>query len=157
MHGRHLKCFSFPKLIPPQISPQVVSALEHSCLTMHLCLQIANGALVGGGVGGEGVVWTGPAGVVLLRCITSVEPSCAVLFSPWVKWCQPSRLMCPPALIRVGSELEYRSMNGLITCRRRGSEAIWNGQNMKQQHQRLSSGTVLPWQHSCCVVRNLGV
>ncbi|KAG7222664.1 hypothetical protein INR49_026273 [Caranx melampygus] len=39
---------------PPQISPQVVSALKHSCLTMHLCLQIANGALVGGGVGGEG-------------------------------------------------------------------------------------------------------
>lgn len=46
--------FSFPKLNPPQKPLQVVSELEHSCLTMHLCLQLANGALVGGGGGGEG-------------------------------------------------------------------------------------------------------
>lgn len=109
----------------------------------------------------RGVVWTGPAGVVL-RYIISGEPSCAVLFSPWVKWCQPSRLMRPPALIRVGSGLEYRSVNRLtlsrlITCSQHGSEANWNGQNMKWQHQHLSSGTVLPWQHGCCVVRNLEV
>lgn len=33
---------------------EVVSVLEHSCLSVHPCLQIANGALVGGGVGGQG-------------------------------------------------------------------------------------------------------
>lgn len=50
----YLKFLSFPKLNPPQISTQVVPVLEHSCLTMHLCLQMAKSALVGGSVGGEG-------------------------------------------------------------------------------------------------------
>lgn len=109
----------------------------------------------------RGVVWTGPAGVVLCYIISD-EPSCAVLFSPWVKWCEANRLMCPPALIRVGSALGPRSVNRLtlsrlITCSQGGSKADWNGHNMKRQHHHLSSGTVLPWQHSCCVRRNLGV
>lgn len=64
----------------------------------------------------RGVVWIGPAGVVLCYIIAG-EPSCAVLLSPWVKWCQPSRLMCPPALIRGGSELAHRSMGRLTPNR----------------------------------------
>lgn len=121
-----------------------LSLLEDSCFTMHLCLAMASGALVRGGVGGEGVMWTGLAGVVvlLLLCyIISDKPSCAwALFSSRVKWCEPSRAMGPPVLVRVGSGLEHRSVNGLTpsgaTARcQRGSEANWNGQNMKRQHQ----------------------
>lgn len=104
----------------------------------------------------RGVVWIGPAGVVLCYIISD-EPSCAVLFSPWVKWCQASWLMCPPALIRGDSGFGYRSinrltLNRLITCSQCGSEAHWNGKTWND-----STRTVLPWQHGCCVVRNLGV
>lgn len=104
----------------------------------------------------RGVVWIGPAGVVLCY-IMSDEPSCAVLFSPWVKWCQASWLMCPPGLIGGGSGFECRSLNRLtrnrrITRSQCGPEAHWNGSTWNN-----STGTVLPWQHGCCVVRNLGV
>lgn len=98
----------FTKLTPSQISPQIVPVLEHLCLS-HSARLPANSQWYASGrrSGRRGVVWRGPAGVLLLHCIISDEPSCAVLFSPWVKWCQRSWLMRPPAVVRVGSRLEY--------------------------------------------------
>lgn len=86
---------------------------KYSSLTMHLCLQMANGALVGGGVGVEGWCEQGLRGWCCMRYIIWDEPSCAALFSPWVKQCQPSWLMCPPALTGVGAGWELRSMSRL--------------------------------------------